>query len=234
MKEKVVFISVIIVIFSCFRSYSQRWELMESLNKTTSSKNLTVGFTPFAYAFGDVGSHTIQQQLSYEAGGLTYAFTLGYKQIYSNRLGYRINYVNALYRGKDNPKDINRDYSFKSNVNEFHLMAEYVFLGDPIYYTGSRHTLSALVGIGLIHSNIDFNGDIKPGTKVKDSNIGFQVPVGLSYQFRVGKRASLGADFMWEFNFTDYVDGISTQNKENYDILSYLMLTFTYQISKIK
>lgn len=144
----------------------------------------------------------------------------------------------------------NRNLNFTSNVFEVDLMAEFQIrltknkgrqhdlhrvnvteksLNLPTSY------FSAFAGLGFFHFNPKTNLDgswveLKPlrtegqglpnGTK-EYSLWQFNIPVGFNFMFRINNQWMVGLEAMHRYTFTDYIDDVSTNYYNPYDLLIY-------------
>lgn len=178
---------------------------------------------------GDVGGN-IDEQLLGKSGRFAYAFSLGFRQWHISRFGYKINFAAGKYAGADGKNKASRNYRFESNVFEVHFTPEYVIFGHPFDLSVSKHFLSVFAGVGFLHSSVSFEGKIISGDTLKPSENVFSIPFGISYQYALSPKLSIGAELNWRLFQSDFVDGITTRFSKNSDILANFSLTLSYNI----
>lgn len=123
-----------------------------------------------------------------------------------------------------------RNFAYSNRINEFSLQGEYTFFGGS--FADSSHSLYLYAGFGVINSASNFQGDkaSRPDDNFKDNVTAPVLPVGVGYQYRIGKNITVGAEFGWHYAFSDYLDGYSSSTSKRDDTLSALTLTFTYKL----
>jgi len=146
-----------------------------------------------------------------------------------SRWAFRFAYSNMEITASDEKVGISpeRKRSFKTNLNDFSLIAEFNFLD---YWTGSRRnfvTPYIFAGVGIVTFNpksldgkdlcnvlTDVNGysdeknNIENGT-AKYKKCAFSVPFGLGVKYSVSKRIGLALEWRVNWAWTDWLDDCS-------------------------
>lgn len=146
------------------------------------------------------------------------------------RWAFRFAYSNMEITASDEKVGIcpERKRSFKTNLNDFSLIAEFNFLD---YWTGSRRSFVTpyiFAGIGLVTFNpkaldgkelynvltdVDgYNGN--EGNKIQDGTakykrLAFSVPFGFGVKYSVNRRLGLALEWRVHWAWTDWLDDCS-------------------------
>ncbi len=121
----------------------------------------------------------------------------------------------------DDPARIGRNLSFRTDIAEFSLQAEYAFLVMNDIARRSRVDFRADVhaGIGYMlyypKAQLDDKWySLRPlATEGIENEYGtgsLIVPIGAGFSWTFGKKIRAGMDFTYRFTFTDYIDDVST------------------------
>jgi hypothetical protein len=205
-----------------------------------------------AYLFGDVGGNKDRSKLlaktDFIVADTKYMFSLSYRHIFKNNLGLKGNVLFGSFEGSDaNSRNAHRDFDFKSNLMIFSANAEYNLIGGEYAYTGTKHKLYLVGGLGLLVAKVDFNtpnqarttdthgknAQITPvgdGYNVKKTTIVPAIPIGGGYEYELSKSFYIGMQYIVNATFSDYLDGVSTKDSKRSDYLMNLDFTFTYKI----
>jgi len=217
---------------------------------------LTASVGP-AYLFGDPGVLEDKQGLfnflDYRLIDTRLLYSVGIRHIFSNNVGIKVNACYGTFAGTDEKsKYSDRGYSFESTLYEFAIHGEYILLGGPNSGSSSPHTLYLFAGVGVMKSKADlkYSKDLKysndPATNISiippmtgrtGDSINLKVtapavPFGIGYQIQFNNKISLGAEFGFQYFFSDFVDGLKTQKSTKKDVLTALSLTISYKINK--
>jgi hypothetical protein len=165
--------------------------------------------------------------------------TLGFRQMFSNNLGYKAAIHYGHFQGEDSAPLNYRNGSFNANILEFSAQCEYTIWGGPFSADANPNSVYAFLGIGLLHSaaNAQANNQSYGPTSV----IAPFIALGLGYQYALNEKYSLGAEIgaqcpvgsrkiLYKAN-ADLLDGYSplvSGNKSN-DVVAFFALTFTYK-----
>jgi hypothetical protein len=166
------------------------------------------------------------------------AIFAGYRLKFAPEFALKANLAFATLRGSDNlTKEEYRQYrnlSFRTNVYEFMIQAEYYFWKEK---KGGMYNARLSRGISSTYFNAYFFGGggvfffnpkakyegkwyalqplgtegqgVKPGTE-KYSRISFSLPVGIGINYAIDKNYSIGFEFGFRKTFSDYLDDVST------------------------
>jgi len=195
-----------------------------------------------AYLFGDPGvlKNPFLGILDFRIFDTSILYSVGLQHIFPNNVGIKADAFYGTFSGTDEgegSKYPTRGYSFQSTLYEFAIQGEYIFLGGPFSKRSTPHTFYVYAGAGLMYSDATtkLHGDIinYPSENPdfgQPRNFSPVLPFGLGYQFRLTSKFSLGAEFGYHYIFSDYIDGISTEEGINYDVLAAFTFTFTYKL----
>ena len=159
-------------------------------------------------------------------------FSVGASYDLLNRLRLRLNLSALSVQGDDvnsTTKGVkNRNLSFKSQIQEAALLAEfdildnsfnsiipYVFAGPSVYHF-DPHPLRPLSRYGdvSLHS-LGTEGQFIPGNKYADSKYSLtqlNIQFGLGVRFEISEKVSLGFEANYRNLFTDYLDDVSSNH----------------------
>jgi hypothetical protein len=176
-------------------------------------------------------------------------FSLGLKRVFPGNFSIKADLSYSHYTGTDsivNLKDITekhtfdfrlRGYSFKSDVLQLKIRAEYAFYIGDEYSLYRTSAIYPFIGIGLLSSNATltrsvptFNDDGK--YKYLNSVVSPVIPFGVGYQYDLDPNFSVGAEIKYEYVFSDYLDGFRPPNprSNNNDFIFGISLVLTYKI----
>lgn len=197
-----------------------------------------------AYCFGDPGVLSTKtfflNVFDFNLLDTRFVYSLGLRHIFPNNFGLKATGYYGTFTGTDIGSIYpTRGYSFNSKVLEFTVNAEYILLGGPNDKYLTPHTLYVFAGAGVLHSNVVLmQNDIvittpplsRPFDKIQLVTTAPVIPMGIGYQYQLNYRLSIGAEFVYHYVFSDFVDGIQTQGSKNNDALTSLSFTFAYKI----
>ncbi|NQY04627.1 MAG: hypothetical protein HRT68_00100 [Flavobacteriaceae bacterium] len=153
---------------------------------------------------GDVGSTSYIAPNDFAIGGI-------FKWNRSERHAFRFSFIYANINGEDSasddPRRIERDYSFNNTIKEFSLGIEFTFL-DYDVYDGRRKTTPYLF-TGINYFNYDllarnsFNNDIEK----YDSDWEFAIPMVVGIKTNISRTISIGFEIGARYSLTDALDG---------------------------
>jgi len=209
------------------------------------------------YLFGDPGVLDEKQGffnfLDYRFTDTRFLYSVGIRHIFSNNLGIKANACYGTFAGTDEKSKYNeRGYSFESTLYEFAIHGEFLLLGGPNSESSTPHTLYVYAGVGVMKSKADlkYSKDLKysndsttnysiippmtghDGDSIKLKVIGPVIPFGIGYQIQFNNKISLGAEFGYQYFFSDFIDGLKTKKSTKRDVLTSLSLTIAYKINK--
>ncbi len=187
---------------------------------------LSLGSSHYVGEIGNGGSKGFQfAPFNAEARNFRSAVGGFYRYNFTRRLGARLsaNWVRiaAADSLSDEPSRIARNLSFRTDIIEVGLTAEFAFIAINDLSRRSRidFSTSAYAGIGYLwfFPQAQYEGkwyDLRPlATEGIENEYGYgslMVPVGLAANFTFSKRTRLGLDLGYRFTFTDYLDDVST------------------------
>jgi hypothetical protein len=131
----------------------------------------------------------------------------------------------------------NRNLNFKTNINDFSLVAEFNFWE---YFTGSRKnyfTPYIFGGVGFFtFKPFNFNGVNLQAHGTEGQQLGYEdtdgvvrapynlwgvsLPFGFGFKYSLSRRLALGLEWGMRKTFTDYIDDISTTYYTTGDLVS--------------
>lgn len=203
-----------------------------------------------AYLFSDVGGRIDEQLIrsfDWDLGHTRFMYSMGLRYLFPGNFGLKANVMFGNFTGDDaNTSNALRGYSFESRVTEFSVLGEFVLWGGPFAEVPNRNTLSVFAGAGVLHANSILNraGGFRPTdhftetVSAADMFAGHSnqsittpvIPVGVSYQYSLNSNLSLGAEFAWRYTFTDFLEGLTTPDSRNNDVLVNLSFTVNYKL----
>lgn len=167
------------------------------------------------------------------AGGVFFRYN--FTRSFSMRAGGTL----GGFRGEDSyssdPLQQARNFSFKTNIGEVYIDAEYNFLNYKPSPKAVNWTPYVFGGIGLCRFS---NGVIRTGGVVT-------YPLGIGVKYEIKRPWSIGAEFGTRFCRNDYLDGLADltfgrsvaktaqANPALSDSYSYIALTLSYTFYKI-
>ena len=226
MNKKILILGswLLILLFSIQEISAQnrnRHGLIGGNYNTVSSLVFTGGAS---YLFGDLGGSDIN------FNNVRYQFSLGYRQLFANRLGYRISLHYGLYESTDEGSrfaDI-RGYATTSNIFKLTALGEFNVLQS---FTARRPwRVYVYGGVGLAYASINSHGN-PVNASFKASEFAPIIPFGAGFDTWISPNFNIGLEFGWKYAFSNYMDGIRTVGSQNNDILGNISLTFSYRLS---
>ena len=218
-------ILVLLSFFICSNSYAGNGLLGK---KDRNEGVLTFGIGP-AYLFGDVGGTTWQPLIGIEdlkIEYVNYLLSLEFRHYLLRNFGYRLAVQYTNLSGSDEGSRLAyRGYIFESTVIQASLQLEYVFLNRENYW------LYTFSGGGIAHSSSRLTGaPIRSNDSWKPQETAPYVVIGAGIETRLSQRATLGLEINTNYYFSNYMEGIRTLHTANNDVISGIMLTFSYSI----
>lgn len=194
-----------------------------------SQYNLDLGFHAGASNYlGDIGgkegsrknfvSDMKMDQTRYTVGGFArYKFF----HRFSGKVGLNLIRISCADNLSTNPGRAARNLSFRNDIVELALTAEYVFYEIPDLGKTMRFRndfkMFAFVGIGGIYSNpkTEYKGEWVALQPLKTEGVSYSkfnasVPLGVGFYVTMDKKHRIGWEINWRTTFTDYLDDIST------------------------
>ncbi len=207
MKKITKLLSVCLLLFS-IEANAQTWELG--------------AFAGVSNYFGDLAPIAFVMKETHSAAG-------GFIRYYPSKfLSLRLGLTYGVISGTDanalDPQLKARNLSFKSNILDMALVAEYNILGYDNYL--QPFTPYLFVGISGFHFNprASYKGEwvyLQPlGTEGQGTSAypqrkkyplyQFSIPMGLGFRFALANLVNMGAEIGLRKTFTDYLDDVST------------------------
>ena len=189
-----------------------------------------------AYLFSDVGGRIDEQLIKafdWDVGHTRFMYSMGLRYLFPGNFGLKANVMFGNFTGDDaNTSNASRAYSFESRVTEFSLLGEFVLWGGPFAEVPNRHTLSVFAGAGVLHSNSTLSrvGGFRPTDAFQPTVTTPVMPMGVSYQYSLNSNLSIGTEFAWRYTFTDFLEGLTTPDSRNNDVLVNLSFTLNYKL----
>ncbi|WP_452221852.1 type IX secretion system protein PorG [Lacinutrix salivirga] len=172
------------------------------------------GFLGGSNFIGDVGATDFVSPNQLAIGGI-------YKWNRSPRHSYRLSVSFTDLEGIDNksddPRRIQRDYKFNTQILEVAAGIEFTFFDFNLHDGGSKSTPYIFTGVSIAsHDNFYFNsaGEI---TDENTSSFAFGIPIGLGYKTTVSNNLILGIEIAARYTFSDELDGSVPDSKANID-----------------
>jgi len=217
-------------------------------HRAESSGSLIISMGPnYCYAdpynskgfFGPIANQSILTNNDITIGfRQTFVDNTGYTifgQNFTNDFGYKAGFSFDNFTGDDKIYP-DRDFSFKSTVLQLTGQAEYSVHFGKRYRRGYPNTIYGFLGVGGLYSKADLTKGSggHSGYKYAPNGVDFTpvIPYGLGYHYNFNKIYYIGAEFKWEFTFSDQIDGFKPpypDSKSN-DVFQGFSITFGYKI----
>ncbi|MEY8847909.1 DUF6089 family protein [Psychroserpens sp. XS_ASV72] len=207
------------------------------LNSSHSQIYEVGGFVGGSNFIGDVGA------TNYISPN-TAALGLMLKWNRSPRHSWRVSVIYADLKGydkdSDDPRRIQRNYEFDSNLLEFSAGMEFTFFDFDLHTSEMKVTPYLYSGISVAkHDNFyyDLNGDI---VDENTSSWAYGIPITLGIKTNITNHIILGAEIGARYTFSDEIDGsvpdgdfngqfsIGNTNSNDWYVFTGLTLTYTF------
>lgn len=240
----------IVIVFASIASQAQFFNKLD-WKRNRHSLELGAGMSNFLGELGGkdaIGTNDFQDL---ELSQSRFSFTFGYKYSLYRRLHLRTDFTYGTLAGNDNLTDEpfrhNRNLHFRSRIFEVAALLEFEIpinlRKGHIYdikgvqgWTNGGSSFYVFAGIGGFHYNpqAEFDGqwiDLRPlrtegqglpGGADEYKKIGLCIPVGVSLSKRVTKRMALALELTYRYTFTDYIDDVSTNYYNPYELQLYV------------
>jgi hypothetical protein len=167
-----------------------------------------------SYYIGDINprGHFL---FSSPAAGVYFRYTTNYRYAFRFGFNYGKIYGNDAQSGE--PDQEERNLSFKSNIYEFHTLAEFNFVEYRIGHDRYRFTMFIFAGLAgyyfkpltnIGNGNVSLRGLHTEGQSKTYPEYQISIPFGLGLKWNVGERCGLGIEWGPRRTFTDYLDDI--------------------------
>jgi len=174
---------------------------------------MTFSYGP-EYCFSDTQGDT-WNQLNINNNELS----IGYRTIFWNNFGYKVAFNYNHFTGNDNGSKYIRRFNYSSNVLQLSIQGEYsVKIGRQYYNRSTPNSIYGFAGAGFLRSDANLNIDSikgRGGYTYKSRNVApfihydyapF-VHMGFGYQHYLNDNLLIGAEFNFNYTFSDYIDG---------------------------
>ncbi len=139
----------------------------------------------------------------------------------SGKVGLNYVRISGADNLSTNPGRAGRNLSFRNDIVELAVTAEYVFYEIPDLGRTMRFRndfkMYAFAGIGGFYYNpkAEYKGKYVPLQPLKTEGVTYSkfnasIPLGIGLYFTIDKKHRIGWDINWRTTFTDYLDDIST------------------------
>lgn len=196
------------------------------------------GFLGGSNLIGDLGSTNYISPNQTAIGGV-------FKWNRSPRHSYRLSVIFADLDAKDSksddPRRLDRDYSFNGSLLEVALGMEFTFFDFNLHGDGNKSTPYIYTGISFAkHDNYYYRNGIQ--TYVNNSSWATGIPMALGYKTTLTNHIILAAEIGARYTFTDNLDGsfpenpslinYSFGNLNNNDWYMFTGITLTYTFAR--
>jgi len=187
---------------------------------------------------GDVGSTNYISPNQLAIGGV-------FKWNRSPRHSYRLSIISSTLDAQDSksddPRRINRGYSFNGNILEVALGMEFTFFDFNLHDDETKATPYIYTGISTTkHDNYYFRNGIQ--TSENTSSWAFGIPMALGFKTTLTNHIILAAEVGARYTFSDELDGsfpersslfnYSFGNLNNNDWYMFTGITLTYTFAR--
>jgi hypothetical protein len=153
---------------------------------------------------GDVGATNYISPNQVAFGGIA-------KWNRSARHSFRASVIFSDLKGvdakSDDPRRIERNYSFNSSILEISLGMEFTFVEFDLHTSGIKGTPYLYTGISLAnHNNFYFN-DVNELTSENTKSWAYGIPMVLGYKTNISNHLILAAEIGARYTFSDELDG---------------------------
>ncbi|MDX9769404.1 MAG: DUF6089 family protein [Tenuifilaceae bacterium] len=172
--------------------------------------------------------------------------TLGARYHISKPIQIKVNFTSGMISSTDlNSRNENRQFAFKTLINEFAVMGEYYIIpeSDENYFYnimqirgGLRHfrqpfSLYATLGFGGFHYNVTPLQNLATSPRFsQSSSIAFFVPVGMGIKYAIRPKLSIGVELVGRITNTNELDGYVSPYGIYNDYYHSLIVKVNYKI----
>lgn len=225
-------------------SFAQQWK--------TAPIEVFGGLSTIQY-FGDIGGTARESSalgiLDFKFQYLRPGIVLGGRYQIAKPFYLKASYNFGVLSASDkNSKNINRDFSFNSIINQLSLGAEFYIIpeSDENYYYsimrirgGIRHfrqpfSLYATAGIAPLFYYVMPNEKLANHPNFKKKGITLAAPVGVGCKYAIMPQLSIGAEFLLNLTLTDNLDGYASDFSAHNDIYYALNIKANYKFQRTK
>lgn len=187
---------------------------------------------------GDIGATNYIAPNKTALGGV---FKWNRSPRHSYRLSVIFTELEALDSKSDDPRRIDRDYSFTGDMLEVALGMEFTFFDFNLHYDGTKSTPYIFTGISFAkHDNYYFRNGLQ--TSENNSSWAIGIPMALGFKTTITDHILLAAEVGARYTFTDELDGsrpksptlfnYSVGNINNNDWYMFTGITLTYTFAR--
>ena len=163
---------------------------------------------------GDVGSTNYIAPKEIAFGGIL-------KWNRSPRHSFRLSIIKGKLTGddttSDDPRRINRGYSFSNDITEISAGMEYTFWEFNLHESGFHHTPYLHTGISFLRSEQFYFQNNPNITSLNAKQWNFAIPMTIGYKAAISRQLILAFDLGIRYSFSDDLDG-SNSNNDDVDI----------------
>lgn len=208
------------------------------VTQTTQSQIYEIGvFAGGSNFIGDVGATNYISPNQAAIGAI-------FKWNRSPRHSFRATVIFSDLEGNDSdsddPRRVQRDYSFNTGILEVSAGMEFTFLDFDLHTNGFKGTPYLYTGISVAnHDNYFFapNGEY---TSEDSSSWAYGIPMVLGYKQRIGNHLILAGEIGARYTFSDELDGsmpdaefreqfsFGNTNSNDWYVFSGITLTYTF------
>jgi len=160
---------------------------------------------------GDVGSTTYISPNQFAVGGIV-------KWNRSPRHSFRASVIFSELEGVDSksndPRRVQRDYSFNTSILEISAGMEFTFLDFNLHDVGNKTTPYLYTGISVAHHDNYFFNQAGEFTSENTSSWAYGIPMTLGIKTTLSTHIILAAEIGARYTFSDELDG-SIPDSEN-------------------
>ncbi|HCX98895.1 MAG TPA: hypothetical protein DG754_02035 [Bacteroidales bacterium] len=204
--------------------------------------------------FGDIGGTASESSLlgikDINFSKIRPGFTLGARYQIMKPLNLRVSYsLGTLSQSDLNSRNDNRNFAFKTLINEFTIGAEYYIIpesNENYHYSimqvrgGLRHyrqpfSLYVTVNAGALLFNVTPQESLAVSPNFDESkSFAIALPLGIGFKYAIMPQISIGSELLLHLTTTNLLDGYDSQYSKFNDIFYSLNIKINYKIQKTK
>ncbi len=200
-------------------------------NRNTNNGYLVLTLGP-SYCFADpTSSEGLLGPIANQNFFLNQEATLGFRQTLSKNLGYKASFGYNHFSGSDIKNQI-RNFSFETNSYNLSIVGEYTYPLAQRFKRRVPNIVYGYLGVGVMYSDADlipkFGGN---GTyEYKDKVFSPMIPFGIGYRYEFNADFSLGAEAIFKYSFSDFLDGFKPGASKSNEVLPGIQITLAYKL----
>lgn len=160
---------------------------------------------------GDVGSTSYIAPKEIALGGI-------FKWNRSPRHSYRLSIIKSKLSAddtnSDDPRRINRGYSFSNDITEISIGMEYTFWEFNLHESGFHHTPYLYTGASFLRSEEFYFQNNPNATSLNAKQWSFAIPMTVGYKAAISRQLILALDIGVRYSFSDDLDGSNSNNED--------------------